>query len=278
MMTYSCPDTLDQALALIGADQAIVLAGGTDLYAAPTPPGQSTALVDISALGELRGIQPDGKRLRFGALTTWSDIVRAKLPPAFFALQQAARQVGGVQIQNAATIAGNLCNASPAADGIPPLLILDAEVELASSRGTRRLPLASFVTGPRETARAPDELVTAIHVPRCPADSRSAFEKLGARKYLVISIAMAAALVRLDRQGRIAEARVAIGAASPVARRLPDLEDALVGQNPNSADIALEHLSLLAPIDDIRASADYRLDAAAEICRRAIRSAGARDG
>lgn len=277
-MTYSCPDTLDHALALIGADQATVLAGGTDLYAAPSPPGQAHPLVDISAIAELRGIRREGEGLRFGALTTWSDIGSAKLPPAYNALQQAARQVGGIQIQNAATIAGNLCNASPAADGIPPLLVLDAEIELASSRGSRRLPLTGFVTGPRKTARAPDELVTAIHVPHASPDSHSAFEKLGARKYLVISIAMVAALVRLDRDGRIAEARLAVGAASPVATRLPELEAALVGQDPNSAQIAPEHLSRLAPIDDPRATAVYRLDAAAEICCRAIRSAGVPNG
>src|SRR5690606_32560411 len=126
--------------------------------------------------------------------------------------------------------AGNLCNASPAADGVPPLMALDASVELRSARGIRVLPLSGLILGNRETAMASDELLTAIHIPRKAASGRSGFVKLGARRYLVISIAMAAANVDIDGDGKIAAARVALGSCSPVAIRLPELEGALAGK------------------------------------------------
>ena len=138
--------------------------------------------------------------LRIAACTTWSEIRDAALPPACDALRAAAAEVGGRQIQNAGTIGGNLCNASPAADGVPPLLALDAAVELASAAGTRRLPLAAFLLGPRRTDRRPGEILTAVLLPEAALAGRSVFLKLGARRHLVISIAMVA--VRLDVAGR----------------------------------------------------------------------------
>src|SRR4029077_16016992 len=105
---------------------------------------------DISALGELRGVSTEANYIRVGGLTTWSDIIRTPLPRCFDALKSAAREVGSVQIQNRGTVAGNLCNASPAADGVPPLLALDAEVELVSKVGVRRMPLADFIVGNRK--------------------------------------------------------------------------------------------------------------------------------
>jgi CO/xanthine dehydrogenase FAD-binding subunit len=214
----------------------------------------------------------DGACMRIGAATTWSEIARADLPAAFDALKVAARDVGAVQIQNRATIGGNLCNASPAADGAPPLLILDAEVELASRRGTRRLPLDVFINEARSTVLAPDEVMTAIVTP-LPSDTiRSAFFKLGARRYLVISIAMVA--VALDVvEGIVRDARIAVGACSAVAQRMKQAERCLIGAlaGPNLGRlIEAKDLALLMPIDDIRASADYRRDAALTLLRRAI--------
>jgi CO/xanthine dehydrogenase FAD-binding subunit len=210
--------------------------------------------------------------VRIGAATTWSDIARADLPPAFDALKVAARDVGAVQIQNRGTIAGNLCNASPAADGAPPLLILDAEVELASRRGTRRLALDVFVNGARSTLLAPDEVMTAILTPLPASTTRSAFFKLGARRYLVISIVMVA--VALDVvEGIVHDARIAVGACSGVAQRMREAEHRLIGA-PASPDlgrsIEAKDLVQLSPIDDVRASADYRRDAALTLLRRAI--------
>ncbi len=210
--------------------------------------------------------------IRIGALTTWSDIVRADLPAQFDGLKAAAREVGSIQIQNVATLAGNLCNASPAADGVPALLALDAVVEIAGPSGSRRLDLAHFITGVRRTALQPGELVTAVEVPLRAEGTRSAFLKLGARRYLVISIAMVAAVLEPDGKGRIASARVAVGACSPVAVRLKALEDALIGSPwSDAATVAAEaHLAPLAAIDDVRGTAGYRREAALELVRRSL--------
>ena len=272
MHRYAKPRSVEEALSLLGAGEWRVLAGGTDFYPAQGVRPIREAILDIGGLGELRGIAQEGSYWRIGATTSWSDVARAALPPAFSALHEAAREVGSVQIQNTATVAGNLCNASPAADGVPPLLVVDAEVELRSVRGSRQVPLADFILRNRRTVRAPDELVTAVLVPDTSLGGRSAFVKLGSRRYLVISIAMAAARVELDALGRIANAAIAVGACSAVAKRLSGLERALVGLRPCTVRdlVAAAELAELSPIDDVRASASYRRDAAREIVARAI--------
>ncbi len=274
-MSYHNPTDLPSALELIAQGDGKVVAGGTDVYPSAQPGSAPDFYLDVTRIAGLSGIseEADG-HIRIGAATTWSALVAAPLPPAFDALKHAALEVGSVQIQNAGTIAGNLCNASPAADGVPPLLILDAQVELASAaRGYRLLPLAEFIKGVRLTGLAPDELVTGILVPPQPYPVGTAFEKLGSRRYLVISITMVAALIGLDARGHIAEARVAVGAASPVAQRLVGLERRLLGTNPAKLVIGGGDLARLSPIDDVRGPADYRLEAVAEQCARAIRRA-----
>jgi CO/xanthine dehydrogenase FAD-binding subunit len=234
------------------------------------------AVLDLSAVDGLAGISFQPDLIRIGGRTSWTAIARADLPPAFRALQQAAREVGSIQIQNAGTIAGNLCNASPAADGVPPLLALDARVELTSAAGRRELPLGDFITGYRQTARRSDELVSAVLVPRTIDAGRSAFIKLGARKYLVISIAMVAVILETDAQGCIHQARIAVGACSEVARRLHALETTLRGEKarPGLVDlIAEQHLARLSPIADVRASAEYRLDAVKTLIGRTLDAA-----
>ncbi|MFU8883072.1 MAG: FAD binding domain-containing protein, partial [Rhodobacterales bacterium] len=215
---------------------------------------------------------------RIGGTTTWTDIIRADLPPAFDGLKAAACEVGSIQIQNAGTIAGNLCNASPAADGVPPLLALGALVELASQQGSRRMPLDVFLKGPRQTARMPGEVLTAILIPDQPQGAQGAFLKLGARQYLVISIAMVAVVVTMD-QGLITQAAVAVGSCSATAQRLPALEADLVGQScdavlgAGAALITQAHLAPLSPITDMRASAGYRTEAVATLTARALKAA-----
>jgi len=271
MAEYLRPDSLSEALTALSRPHT-VLAGGTDFYPARVGRAIDDDVLDITAIASLRGILSTQAGWRLGATTSWSELLEADLPPLFDGLKQAAREVGGRQIQNAGTLAGNLCNASPAADGVPPLLALEAEVELAGPSGTRRLPLASFITGNRRTALGPGELMVAIHVAKPAHDARSAFLKLGARRYLVISIAMAAATLEIDG-GRIAVARVAVGACSAVARRLPALEAALIGapvdqRLGNRIDKA--QLAPLSPIDDVRGSAAYRLDAVVTLLRRLL--------
>lgn len=269
---YLRPATLPEAIAALAPGDARVLAGGTDLYPATPRRDLSGTVVDIGGLAELRGIAETPEGLRIGAATTWSEIAAAPLPAALRAVQQAAREVGGRQIQAAGTIGGNLCNASPAADGVPPLLAVGAEVELAGPAGRRRMPLAAFLTGARRTALAPGEVLVAVHVPAAGLAGRSSFLKLGARSYLVISIAMVAVRLVLDRD-RVAEAALAVGAAAPTARRLPEVESALAGLPAAEAAAQIDPEAVaraLAPIDDIRASAAYRAEAAAVLLRRAV--------
>lgn len=263
---------LNEALAALAAAPRVIVAGGTDYYPARVGRPLDDDVLDITGVDELRQIRDTGDLWRIPALATWTEIIEADLPPYFDGLKLAAREVGGVQIQNAGTICGNLCNASPAADGIPNLLALDAMVELASTSGTRQVPVGDFVVGNRRTLRRPDELMAAILVPNPDRPARSTFLKLGARKYLVISIVMIGAVVELEGS-TIAAARVAIGACSAAAQRLPELERDLVGRHlePGLAAVVAErHLAPLSPIDDVRGTAEYRRDAALTLLRRTI--------
>ena len=270
-MPYSQPSLLRDALRFMEKSDPCVVAGGTDVYPAMKSGRQPVTYLDVTRIQGFSDISQTHAGTRFGAAVTWSDVVKADLPPAFCALKQAAREVGSLQIQNAGTIAGNICNASPAADGVPALLALNADVEIASaSRGARAISLGSFIKGVRKTALERDELVTAVIVPKAPAGMTSGFEKLGSRRYLVISTAMTAANVLLDNRGRIEDVRIAVGSCSAVAQRLTALEANLVGEDPSRIAITREHLGTLAPIDDVRGTAAYRLHAVERQIRRAI--------
>jgi CO/xanthine dehydrogenase FAD-binding subunit len=271
MGDYRQPTRLEEALDVL-AKPYRVLAGGTDFYPARVGRPVDEDVLDISRIKALGGISDTPWGWRLGATTTWSEILEADLPPLFDGLKQAAREVGGRQIQNAGTLAGNLCNASPAADGVPPLLALGAELELASRDNVRRLALSDFIIGNRRTRLSSGELVVAIHVPRPATFARSSCLKLGARRYLVISIVMAAATLEIAHD-RVRAARVAVGACSAVAQRLPMLEAALSGASIDArlaARVEPAHLAPLTPLDDVRGSAAYRLDAAVTLLRRLL--------
>ncbi|HJW77139.1 MAG TPA: FAD binding domain-containing protein [Beijerinckiaceae bacterium] len=283
MTAYFRPVTLEEALAIRAGREVEIIAGGTDVY-----PNKTTRagwgrmahkdVLDVTAVPGLRGIEEVDGHWRIGALVTWTDVIRAGLPRLFDGLVAAAREIGGQQIQNRATLVGNLCTASPAGDGIPNLLAIEAEVEIASLRGTRIEPLESFLDGYRHTTCGADEIVTALRIPKRSAEARSAFLKLGARRYLVISIAMAAAVVDVDPTGVIGHARLVVGACSPVARRLRALEERLLGHPLTPALSALvqgDDLAELAPLDDARASAAYRLAAAETLIRDLLAGFGA---
>jgi CO/xanthine dehydrogenase FAD-binding subunit len=266
------PGTLADAVAALATPGIGIIAGGTDYFPALGDRVTAGPVLDLSGIGELAGIAVDANEVRIGGATRWTQVIRATLSPEFDALKAAARDVGSIQIQNRGTVAGNLCNASPAADGVPPLLALDARVELISPTGTRSMPLGQFITGNRKTQRRPDEILSAIVIPRTIAGP-SVFLKLGARRYLVISIAMVAAILEDDGVGRIGQARIAVGSCSAVAQRMGQLERELVGQRfgPGiGAIVEPRHLNALTPIDDVRATAAYRLDAARTLVARAI--------
>ena len=273
MPSYVAPTRLDDAIDVLGSGRQVVVAGATDHYPARVGRAWDEDVLDVSRVGDLGTFGSAEGGWWIPATTTWTDIRKATLPSLFDGLKGAAATIGGVQIQNRGTLVGNVANASPAADGIAVLMTLEAEVELASVRGRRRLPIGEFVTGNRRTLREPDELITGIHVPIEGGAARSGFEKLGARTSLVISIVMASAVLILDPDARVADARVAVGACSPVARRLPALEARLrgqplgarVGDMPEPLDFAP-----LSPIDDIRGSSGYRTDVALTLVRRLV--------
>ena len=272
MAAYLQPRALQDALSAMSEGHWTVLAGGTDHFPARVTHIPDEAILDVTAIPELRGISKSNDGIRIGATTTWTDLVEAVLPAACRGLTAAAREIGGVQIQNRGTIGGNICNASPAADGIPALLSLDAQVELASVSGHRTLPLSDFVIGNRKTTAKPDELLVAIHLPAAALTGPGAFLKLGARKYLVISIVMVAGTLDLAEDGTIAKARIAVGACSAAALRMTALETDLVGLRPADASEHLNagHFAGLSPIEDPRGDAAYRSDAAMTLTRRCL--------
>jgi CO/xanthine dehydrogenase FAD-binding subunit len=267
------PNSLADALDVLAKTNGTILAGGTDLFPAFTGSQLQGPVLDISAIAELKGIREGSDTVSIGGRTTWSEILGASLPRGFDGLRAAAREIGSVQIQNTATVAGNICNASPAADGVAALMALDAEVTLASRSGSRAVPLGAFIQGNRKTARQANEILTAVQIPREWDDAASVFLKLGARRYLVISIVMVAANLVISLDRRIQRAAICVGSCAPKARRLTKLENELVGQSTDSSIASFirpEHFSQLSPIDDIRATAAYRREAAATLVRRAL--------
>lgn len=272
---YHRPTDLTHALELLAQDAPRIAAGCTDLFPATERKTLPGPILDITGIAELRKIAVTPEGVRIGATCTWSDLIAAPLPAAFDGLKLAAREIGAKQIQNQGTIAGNICNASPAADGVPPLLTLDAVVEVSQADGTRHVPLADFIKGPRKIDLAPGEMVRAVIVPETASGGKGHFLKLGARAYLVISIAMTAARIEVQ-DGLVRHAALAVGSCGPVATRLGTIEQALIGRplDPDlvtDADVA----AAIAPIDDIRADASYRRASAAELLRQTLQDLSA---
>lgn len=290
MADYFQPESLDEALTILNRQLCRPLAGGTDFY--PTDLNAKawgetavnhdcqTAILDISAISDLRHIYDHGNDIEIGANITWSDAINSDLPTWFDGVRLAGREVGGLQIQNRGTIAGNLCNASPAADGVPALMALNARIRLQNLHEQRELPIEQFISGNRQINRREDELVSAIIIPKPPGHTPvySTFLKLGARRYLVISIAMVALTIICDEHGVITTAAIAVGACSAVAQRLPALEQRLQGQVLSQAadHVQADDFSGLKPLDDIRASADYRLHSARVLVKRGLQQLSAK--
>ncbi|MDP3428668.1 MAG: xanthine dehydrogenase family protein subunit M [Humidesulfovibrio sp.] len=286
-MNLLFPRDLPGLLTALAEPGARVLAGGTDLLVRlrslpPSGPdsGPDSApatLVSLDRLAALRGVEEEGggtlhRVLRLGAATTHAELlahplIRARLP----VLAQALADLGSPPIRNMGTLGGNLCTASPAGDTLPPLLVLGAEVELASRSGARRLPLHRFLLGPGRTALEPGEALVAVHVPVPGVAVRQHFEKVGRRDALAVAVVSLAALVRTGRGGTIAEARLAWGSVGPTVWRCPEAEAALVGRRLSLTALAKAASivrSQVQPIDDVRASAAYRREVAGNLLLR----------
>lgn len=275
-MQYFAVRDLEEAIRIRAQTGFAVLAGGTDLYPALENGLRIPGAIDITNVAALRApIRRTGDLWTIPALTTWSEVVGADLPAQFDALKQAGVEVGGRQIQNTGTVGGNICNASPAADGVAALLALDATVVLEGAGGRREMPLAEFVRGNRRTALLADEILTAVQVPAVTGRHASLFRKLGARRYLVISIAMVAVLVELDSRGVTCRGAIAVGACADRALRLPAAEASLLGLDMEALgryELPDGALAPLSPIDDVRGSAAYRRHAVRVLVEEAVRA------
>jgi CO/xanthine dehydrogenase FAD-binding subunit len=277
--TYLAPTSLPAALEFLRGGDVTVLAGGTDLMP-QSHAGRVTlkrGLLNIRRVPGLAGIERDGDSLRIGALVTMSELLRdAEIHTHFALLAEACDHFASDQLRNAATIGGNVCNASPAGDTLPPLLALDAEAELASKPDgtvvTRRVPLAEFFVGPGRTVRAPNELLCAIRLPLPPAGFVGRFFKFGTRPALDIS-AVAIGLGGVRDGAALTRVRIAYGAVAPVPMRAPRTEAALEGTPLDAA--AIDRIAGIArdevrPIDDVRASAWYRRELVFNLTRRML--------
>ena len=272
---YVKPQQLPELLRLLREHpDGCLLAGGTDLLVrmklGRLPPG---LLLDVSQVPELRQIEEEKGFLRIGAAVTHTEICRSERIGRWApALAEAASQVGSPQIRNRGTVGGNVGNASPAGDTLPALLAYGARVELASCGGCRSLPLEEFLLGPGRTAKAAGEVITAFCLEAQTNEQAAAFEKMGKRKALSISVVNAAVLIGLEN-GVVTKARIALGAVAPTVRRMTAAENHLVGTM--LSDDAIEQAAQLVfeavnPIDDVRSEAEYRQKIAAVLTRRAL--------
>jgi CO/xanthine dehydrogenase FAD-binding subunit len=255
-----------EALELFGQTAgALPLAGGTDLMVEWNAGRLNRRVIlDLSAVREWCGIRKRGRELHIGALATHTRIqghplVRASLP----LLAAACGTVGGVQIQNRGTLGGNIANASPAGDTLPALAVYEAVIDVAAAGGRRQIPLGAMFTGAKQTSLRDDELIEAVRLPLpSPRPTRAVFRKVGTRAAQAISKTVVAGLLWLRRDGSIRELRFALGSMAPTVRRLTSVERYVLGRRPTPATIREACARLeddVAPIDDIRSTAEYRL-------------------
>jgi CO/xanthine dehydrogenase FAD-binding subunit len=262
------PRSLADALALLKTEPGVwkPFAGGTDLMVLlEAGKLDHRNYVNIWGLDELRGIDVTDTHVTLGALTTYTEVQSHPiLQNEFPMLCQAASETGGLAIQNRGTIGGNIVNASPAADSPPALLVYDAEIELVSTGGSRRLPYNGFHTGYKQMLIAPDELLARVRLPRNTHAASHYYRKVGTRKAQAISKVCFAGLARID-QGRIEDVRIAVGSVAPIIVRCVETENTLRGQTPGAETTQAACASLsreISPIDDIRSTAKYRLQVA----------------
>jgi len=252
---------------------ARLMAGGTDLLvhlrkAAP----DARALICLERVAELKTIQAQSGEIVVGATAPLAVVARHPLIERHCRLlARAAATVGGPAIRNMATLGGNICTASPAGDTLPALYLLGARIDLATHRARRSVPIEAFISGPGRTVLAPGELLTAIRIPAADAFVIQHFEKVGRRNAMAIAVASLAALIRLDGDGRVAEARLAWGSVGPCVVRCTAAEHRLVGEPLTAAALCAAGEPVrqsVRPIDDIRATADYRRSLAANLLLR----------
>jgi CO/xanthine dehydrogenase FAD-binding subunit len=253
------PHSLDEALRLLAAHPgAVPIQGGTDVMVALNfDHARPEVVLNLNEVAELRGWSRANGSIRLGAALTYTEALQPPLAELLPALSEASRTVGSPQIRNRGTIGGNLGTASPAGDALPPLLVEGAEIEVASARGARRVPLGEFLVGPKRNALDPDELVVAAHV--SPSGQPQTFMKVGPRNAMVIAVCSLAVVADRERE----ELRASFGSAGPV----PGLVRSPLAEASSFPDLVADAAS---PIDDVRGSAAYRRHALRILTRRAL--------
>ena len=253
-MNYFQPNNLNSAFdALDNNNNLTIAAGCTDLFPTTNDISLNKNVLDITNIDSIKGFQFDDKYTKIGAATTWTDIINENLPSCYNMLKACAKEVGSIQIQNLGTIGGNICNASPAADSIPCLLSLDAKIELSSKNNKRIIPVDEFIYGARKTKLQTGELLTSIIVPRAKDKGFSSFKKIGARKYLVISISMVACYIYIT-DNKIKDIAISIGSCSEVAKRIFSIERQIIEKdiNENFIDnVDYSQLNEISPVTDV---------------------------
>jgi carbon-monoxide dehydrogenase medium subunit len=269
------PGSLGELVSMLDESGGRVVAGGTDVVPRMRRDLFSTpVLVDASHIAELNFIEVADDQIAIGAMTTHQQIAdSALLQSANPALAAAAASVGCSQTRHRGTLGGNIANASPAADTVPPLLAFDAQVRLLRVDGERSMPLRKFLVGPGKTKLEPGELIHSVTFTRLSGSWGAAYQKVGKRNGMAISVVGVAAAVVLDSAGTIADARVALGSVAPTVVRSPEAEKMLIGREAGPAAIQEAADAVIAdiyPISDVRSTAEYRRHAACVLTRRAL--------
>ena len=273
------PQSLAEACQMLTDTSGRLIAGGTDVIPQMRDGRfQAQTLIDLSRLTNLSRIEEQSGTVVIGALTNYTTLRQSPLLQEVAPmLVEVAGLVGGIQTQNRGTIGGNIANASPAGDTLPPLLALNAEVTLSSANGERVLPLAEFLQGPGKTAITSHELLREVRFQRPATGTKSTFMRLGNRRGMVISVVSAAFVLRLDAENRVEDVRIALGAVAPTAIRCLDAESHLRGQVltveliEKAAETAV---STSSPIDDVRGTAEYRRHGVKVLVRRGLQTLG----
>lgn len=275
------PGTLDEACLTLAATGGRLVAGGTDVIPQMRDGRfRAQTLVDLSRLDDLRFVDQHNGTLHIGALTTYAQMIHSSLlqfeAPA---LVQASSVVGSSQTRYRGTLGGNIANASPAGDTLPPLLVLNAKVTLVSTDGERTVPLTDLLRGPGQTSIAPNEVIRHVSFERLPEDAKSVFLRLGNRRGMAVSVASTAVALQLGAEDRVDDVRIALGAVAPTAIRCPKSEATLKSQRLTAMlieEAARTAARECSPIDDVRGTADYRRHAARHLVQRCLQDAAAR--
>jgi CO/xanthine dehydrogenase FAD-binding subunit len=280
-LVYHAPETMQNLMALISTHgpSARIVAGCTDFIPSVRTgrwrfdPGPGLHLIDISKLKDLSGIENQDDILKIGAGVTLTRILTSPDAQAFCpVLVQAVEQMASLQVRNTATMGGNLCMASPAADTAPPLLVSDARIVIQDAKGETTVPVADFFTGPGQSILKSGQVLTHICIPKAQSSESAGFRKIGTRTAVIISVVSAAVKIRLNN-GVCETVRIALGSVAPTPVRVTAAEQFLTGK-PLEERVIEECAGITAaeitPITDLRSSAEYRRDVAKTLVKRCI--------